>query len=289
MEKKKDAWIEESVDFISATIFDKEDTHSVYSLSRTYHENTKLRKQHIRDDAGRIERIKKNVLLLNAVSKAFKTYSTVPTIPLTREFPPSIYSFDETLLRRRSVREYSDESLTLPEIAKILYFSYGVTGYLQSEAFHNIIQLVRAAPSGGALYPVEMYLASFNVEGLDPGIYHYNVKGHLLETLKRGDLKPEIIQASTYSEIVSPCSAIIFLTAIFDRNQIKYGERGYRFILLDTGHVAENIYLVATSLNLGAVCMAGFFDEEINGLLGLDGFNETFLYSCALGRPRWKP
>jgi SagB-type dehydrogenase family enzyme len=148
------------------------------------------------------------------------------------------------------------------------------------------MQPVRAAPSGGALYPIELYAIVSAVDELTKGIYLYSVPRHALQLISEGDFASELAKATSFPEVFSSVSVTFVLTALFGRTTFKYGERGYRFALLEAGHIAQNILLAATAQKLGAVAVGGFIDDEINDLLDIDGVEEAAVYLVAAGRPR---
>jgi len=175
----------------------------------------------------------------------------------------------------------------LQEISKILYYSYGITDRIIFEiAETKLNQPLRAAPSGGALYPIEVYVVILQSE-IEEGLYHYNPRDHILEQLEKGNkVEKSLANSTSYPEIVRDCGAVFILTGVFNRAKFKYGERGYRYVLLEAGHIAQNMYLITTSLNLGAVSLAGFYDSEIDQLLNIDGINESTLYLVTVGKPK---
>jgi SagB-type dehydrogenase family enzyme len=138
-------------------------------------------------------------------------------------------------------------------------------------------------PSGGALYPLEFYFHSVQTEGLEPGLYHYNPAGNRLAHLQRGDLSRALCQALVQPNLVTDSSAMLFITAMFERNTFKYGNRGYRFTLLEAGHAAQNVNLMATGLGLGIINIGGFFDRQIDEILGLDGLSHSTIYMLVIG------
>jgi SagB-type dehydrogenase family enzyme len=165
----------------------------------------------------------------------------------------------------------------------MLELSYGFTEAVADTAAPKLSR--RVVPSAGALYPIEMYLVALNIEGLEAGLYHYHPKDQLLESLRAEELRSDIESAVLYPEIVSQASVVFLLAAIFQRTRFKYGERGYRFVLLDSGHIAQNIYLVSTALGLGAVSMGGYVDEDLNRMLDMNGVDESVVYTVVVGQP----
>ena len=183
---------------------------------------------------------------------------------------------EDAIKKRRSVREYSSRPLELNQVSQILFAAQGLTGSLHGRP-------VRAAPSAGALYPVEVYVIVNNVEGLQKGIYHYSVLDHALELIKVGDFRNAITSAGLKQEMLGDSGVTFVLSAIFDRTRHKYGERGIRYVYMEGGHISQNISLQAVSLGLGSVSVGAFLDHKINELIGLDGRREAAIYLHSVG------
>ncbi len=184
---------------------------------------------------------------------------------------------------RRSGRLYDPAALDDDELAALLQAGYGVTAIVPVEGGRSSLAL-RAVPSGGALYPLEIYVAALRVSGIAPGLYHFDPLRSHLETVRAGLDSNEVAALSTYPEIVEACGALLLVAAVFGRTRFKYGVRGYRFALLEAGHVGQNVILTATALGLAAVPLGGFYDRPTDEFLGLDGVNESVLYTIAAGR-----
>jgi len=187
--------------------------------------------------------------------------------------------FEEALRKRRSVRGYSKEVLTLDEISQLLFSAQGVTTTYYG---HKL----RTAPSAGALYPFEVYLLVNRVEGVKSGIYHYLADEHSLELVKEGDFRDKIKNAALGQEPVAQAGAVFILTAVFERTTRKYGERGYRYIHIEAGHIGQNILLEATSLGLGSVPIGAFSDEQVDKMIGIDTKKQSTVYLIPVGKPR---
>jgi SagB-type dehydrogenase family enzyme len=145
--------------------------------------------------------------------------------------------------------------------------------------------LRRTVPSAGGLYPLELYILVHRVDGVPPGIYHYDALGEAIETL--GDVSwrkhaPDIFYTWPF---VAEAPAILCFAAVFDRTQAKYGPRGYRYVLIEAGHAAQNLCLAAADEGLSTLCMGGYRDGALNRLLGLAP-REGVVYSVALGMAR---
>ncbi|MCF6154336.1 MAG: SagB/ThcOx family dehydrogenase [Candidatus Brocadia sp.] len=185
-------------------------------------------------------------------------------------------SLESAIEKRRSVRNYSSKPLTLLQLSQLLFSAQGITG-------KSYDQPLRTAPSAGALYPFEIYVIANNAEGLPQGIYHYAVLNHSLELVKLGDFRKVITDAGLKQEMLGDAHVTFVLSAIFDRIRHKYGERGFRYVYMEAGHISQNIYLQAVSLGLGSVSVGAFLDEEVNQLIGVDGQNEAVIYLHAVG------
>ena len=186
----------------------------------------------------------------------------------------------EAISTRVSARRLTPGPLTLKQIATLLHYAYGVTRDNRGTSY---LRPFRVVPSGGALYPLEIFFHGVRIEGLGPGLYHYNPTKNQLRVLREGDQTSRISQAVAYPDLVVGASVLIFITAIFERSIFKYGDRGYRFILLEAGHVAQNINLVANALGLGATNVGGFFDRQTDDFVGLDGVTHSTIYMIAIG------
>ena len=184
---------------------------------------------------------------------------------------------------RRSRREFGTGPIAAAEVAALLHAAYGVTDQLEAPDGSGALPL-RAVPSGGALYPLELYVAALRVDGLEAGLYHFDPLLGCLEIARIGLASDELAALSTYPDIVSQCAALLLVAAVFGRTRFKYGLRGYRFALLEAGHVGQNVVLAATALGLAAVPLGGFYDRPTDEFLGLDGVNESTLYTIAVGR-----
>ncbi|OGZ27983.1 MAG: hypothetical protein A2427_01445 [Candidatus Nealsonbacteria bacterium RIFOXYC1_FULL_40_7] len=211
-----------------------------------------------------------------------KGYPRLDSIKLTKKFSPKIKtSFDEVLNKRKSRRDFKDKLLLTRDLSTLLYYSGGV----KSMTNDNWDTSRRFYPSGGARYPLEIYIVLFNKTELEKGIYHYNVRHHSLEILKKGNYLSEL-QKGLDPPWLKDANMAILVTSVFGRNQVKYGDRGYRLILAESGHLAQNIYLVSEALHLGCCGLGGYIDYAINELLDIDGVNESVIYALVVGSPK---
>jgi len=217
-------------------------------------------------------------LLWHKKPKTYKNYPEAPKVQL--ETPPRDggEALWTTIAKRRSIRNFKDASLTKQDLSRLLWATQGITKRDMGFEF-------RACPSAGALYPVETYLVLNSVDGVDAGIYHYNIQNHYLEQLQKGDFRLKIAQAALDQDMAYAANAVFVWTALFARAKWKYEQRAYRYVYLDAGHIAQNLALAAVSLDLGTCQIAALYDKEVNSLLGIDGKEESVLYMSVVGHP----
>lgn len=187
----------------------------------------------------------------------------------------------QLLHARESCRSFSLRHLPAQSLSQILASAYGLTRTQHLDGAGNIY--LRTAPSAGGLFPLEIYTLAREVEGVADGLYHYNVRRHALELLKAGGWFAELDGALLMAPLVRGANLLLFLSAVFARTQKKYGPRGYRYITLEAGHVAQNVCLSAIEQGLDTLCMGGYRDARLNHFLGLDGLHEAVVYSVAAG------
>ncbi len=207
----------------------------------------------------------------------YKEYPRAPRIPLATPHATGGITFEEAIQRRRSVRDYSGAPMTLPELSHLLYYVGGINGERWGYR-------LRAAPSSGALFPIEVYAVVHTVEGLSPGVYHYGVKDHTLAQLQVADLRQEVVRQGVMQEFLGQANLVLYFTVIFQRMRWKYHDRTYRYGLLEAGHLGQNVYLAATSMGLGACAIGAFADDQVNAMLGVDGNEEAAVYMLAVGK-----
>lgn len=207
----------------------------------------------------------------------YKTYTRLPIKKLPH--PKKITrSLSDIIEKRRSGRTSSGKPLSSSELSTLLKTSVGTTernGEVQRRAY----------PSGGARFPIEVYPIVLNGDDEIPsGVYHYNPKSHDLSVLRERKFTPEDISCLTSYEWVGNAAILLIFTAVFARSKKKYGERGYRYILLEAGHMGENVYLSAQALSLNCCGLGGTKDTAIETLLDIDGVTESVVYGIVLGK-----
>jgi len=183
----------------------------------------------------------------------------------------------EALEKRRSIRDYLPEPLSLKELSSLLWATQGIT----EKAFGP---WYRTAPSAGALHPIDTYLVVNRVQGLEPGIYFFDVVEFSLVLKRTGDFSGPIAQAALNQDMARTAAVVFVWVAVIQRSRQKYHQRAYRYIYLDCGHIAQNLYLAATALDLGCCGIAAIFDDEVNELVGVDGQEETAIYLAMVGK-----
>ncbi len=205
-----------------------------------------------------------------------------PIIELPAPLKVLTFPLGQALSSRRSVRNFCSSSLDLEQLATILHFAYGVS--LENNK-NEAPRPFRMVPSGGELFPLEIFFHATQITGLTPGIYHYNPTQHHICLTQEGDATSKINMAMVQQGILKNVSLTVFISAIFERSIFKYGNRGYRFIFLESGHVAQNINLIAQALELGCLNIGGYFDRQVDDLLSFDGLTQSTIYIVAIGKP----
>ncbi|MEW6359234.1 MAG: SagB/ThcOx family dehydrogenase [Planctomycetota bacterium] len=181
-------------------------------------------------------------------------------------------SIEEGLARRRSVRQYATGSLTLDQVSQLLWACQGVTN---KEGY-------RAAPSAGATFPIEMYLVVGDVEGVEPGLYHYDILDHALWRTKKEDIRKALDVACLNQHMIADAPATLVITGILQRTAQRYGSRAARYVFMEAGHIGQNIYLQCEPLGLATCAIGAFRDDEVAKVLGLK--TEEPLYIFPVGR-----
>ncbi len=236
----------------------------------------------------------------NSKSSAFEVYpSNEQTLQLMAELWPSLpyagypktelpaeptalkMALDEAMRARITARTMEPCDLSLADLAALLELSHGVTRDEDASPFPRAF---RITPSGGAMYPLEIYFHTSRVDGLRPGLYHYDPTARMVSLLHDGDLTRELSEALVMPTDATEAAMVVFITAMFERSTKKYKDRGYRFALIEAGHVAQNLNLAAVGLGLGTKNIGGYYDRKIDDVLGLDGLLHSTIYMTTIGR-----
>ncbi len=185
----------------------------------------------------------------------------------------------DAILMRRSRRDFAQTPINQRQLSLLLWAAQGKTGTGPDN------RELRAAPSAGARYPIETYVAINRVEKMFTGVYHYNLRGHSLSILYSKDVIADLVNISIEQEFVYNAAAVFIWTAVVDRCRSKYGERAYRYMYLDAGHIAQNLVLAAQALGLFSCPIGALYDDEADAFVNADGDNEVVVYMAAVGNP----
>jgi SagB-type dehydrogenase family enzyme len=254
--------------------------------AETYHEASKLYPSTVARQVAGSSRLSVTPELQVSATRAVRRNLHRRALVLPPPLAPAV-TLAQALGARRSERGFASGDITFRELATVLHAGYGVT----RPAGRDEPQPLRAVPSGGGLYPLEVYAMLARVEDAEPGLYHLDPLRPALEVLSLGASPLAVLkEAAVYPEIVEGCAATLLITGMFWRSRFKYGLRGYRFTLLEAGHLVQNVLLMCVALGLAAVPLGGFYDRPVDELLGADGVNESVLYCVCLGpRPTGRP
>ncbi len=185
----------------------------------------------------------------------------------------------EAIENRKSVRRFTGTPVTLHELSYLLWCTQGVKESIPGSA------TFRTVPSAGARHALETYLLVNNVEEMNPGLYRFLALEHKLLEIETADsIKDDIITGCLGQEMAGECAVTFIWTSVVQRMTWRYGERGYRYIHLDAGHVCQNLYLAAEAISCGVCAIAAFDDDVMNRLLGLDGEEQFVLYIAVAGK-----
>jgi len=169
-------------------------------------------------------------------------------------------SVEEAISERRSIREYSKTKLSEKDLSQLLWAAQGISDEKEG---------LRTAPSAGALYPLEIYVAVGMVEEFSEGLYKYNPLNHSLTLKQTGDIREDLYNASLKQNSIKEAAAVIIYCASFERTASKYGNRAVQYVFIEVGHSAQNVYLEAAALNLGTVAIGAFEDKKVKSILKL--------------------
>jgi SagB-type dehydrogenase family enzyme len=211
--------------------------------------------------------LRKIFVIFMILSLAGGTAMAANIIPLPKPKILGKMSIEESIFRRRSVREYKDTELSMEQISQILWAAQGITD--NNYGF-------RAAPSAGALYPLHIYVVKKD------GVFRYIPDGHKLLQLSNKDLRPSLVRASLTQSFILEAPVDIIISANFAITQAKYGPRAFRYVCMEVGHVAENIHLQAVALGLATVPVGAFWDDVIRKTLELPDSQDP-LYIIPIG------
>jgi len=208
------------------------------------------------------------------VPKHYLGYVPLPAAPHTSLMP--------LMKARLSTRAFRPELVPLATVTGLLTAAYGVVA-IQREGGRSDVPVQRSIPSAGGLYPLEIFAFLRRIDGLEDGIYHYDPMGHGLRQMSGGDPFAGLEEVFYTHPFIREANGIVVFAAVFERMQKKYGPRGYRYVLLEAGHGAQNLCLSASELGVATLCMGGFIDSSLNAVLDLDASREGAVYTVAFG------
>jgi SagB-type dehydrogenase family enzyme len=214
----------------------------------------------------------------------YKRNPRLPSVKLPGARTPD-GEFARVLLARKTHRDFSGDAVTLDALASLLHYTWGATDIIDSPNFGPLLH--KTSPSGGARHPGEVYIAALRVKGLAQGLYHYSVKDHALERIRRGPMREAVLRYALRQKHVGNAAVVCFMTALLPRTMFKYrSPRAYRIVSLETGHLAQTFCLVATWLGLAPFTTAAVADTATERALGIDGVSETLMYVVGAGMPK---
>jgi SagB-type dehydrogenase family enzyme len=254
-------------------------------LHEVFHANTKLDLVSEMQTGYMFAKVVSNPMLHRTLANPYRANPGLERVKLP---PPTaiILPYTHVIGRRRTVRDYDGGAIDLARLSTVLHTAYGITGECMLEG--NIPLMLRSVPSGGGLYPLELYVIASRIEGLERDeVYHYLAREHALERLGREVPVAELSATLLGSrpECVLPSAATILVAGVFVRMTYKYDDRGYRFVLMESGAVSAQINFAATGLGLGSCQVAGYYDDRVNAYVGVDGVNESVLNCVVVGCP----
>ena len=251
-----------------------------------FHENSKVQRHghHVSN-----EQVARQMLRMATSLR----YDGHPLVRLPRDIGNLAMPLNEAIVNRVTPKQLEPVQLSLKTLGAILFAGCGLTRSNETTGF---LRPFRTAPSGGGLFPLELYVSTKHVAGLGAGLYHFDPNEHGLRCLRIGDYSHDLSESLVefQAHLAFDSAAIVLMTAIFQRSTFKYGARGYRFVLIEVGHVAQNMNLAATALGLGCFNLGGFYDRAADRFLGIDGLHQSTVYMMALGEraavyetPQW--
>jgi SagB-type dehydrogenase family enzyme len=245
-------------------------------LYETYHVASRV----VPDVSRLAPAITANAFELFVASRGFRQHRALPGVQLS-ELQASNEELQTVMLRRRTSRELSAR-LSFAEASTVLRQALGITTLVENAAF-GITQGLRSWPSAGGLYPLDAYLVAARVSELEGGLYHFNVPQERLERLPGRAPRDVLAEGFLWQDFITSAAAVVLLVGVFERTVIKYGERGYRLVLLDAGHAAQNLLLACEQCGLPAAAIGGFADEALARDLRIDGVSRAVVHAVAIG------
>lgn len=205
-----------------------------------------------------------------------KSSKQMQNIILPQPKPDHHFPLAKSLQERRSVRAFTEQPVRLSDLSQLLWAAQGITEQRRG---------LRTAPSAGATFPMEVYLFAANIESVEKGFYHYRIGVHQLEMIRPGDMIDELLRSALMQSWLRQAAGIFILCADYARTTERYGERGIRYVHIESGHIGQNIALQAVALELGTTMVGAFHDEQLAEVLELPA-EMAPLYIIPFGHPR---
>ena len=244
-----------------------------------FHENSKM-SRHERHPTFALHPSDAAIVRIMQRLRRVKPFRDYPKVALPVELPAASLSVDDVIASRATARTFRRSEIGFAQLAKVLLASYGVTRDNADTVFPRPF---RSVPSGGALYPLELYVHARRVSGLQAGLYHFDPEERSLDLLRAGDDSEALSRFMVNDRLAADAAAAVFVTAIFYRSTFKYGDRGYRFTLLEAGHLAQNACLTAEAMKLATATIGGYTDRDVDRWLAVDGLSESTVYVLLVG------
>jgi SagB-type dehydrogenase family enzyme len=246
-----------------------------------FHENSKLRSGDI-DLYTWINYVNSDPSIRSVISAPVLDYGSTNEILLPGDVDAGEMSYAECAMKRRSGRKFESTTCTLNILSSLL--SLSIRENSQYKYDDGVTWSFRPYPSGGGLYPVDIYVAVYNVESVDKGVYFYNPKKHSLTEIENNLSIREIEKAfPTLEDEINQSSFVVFLVSDLNKMAFKYQERAYRFALLECGHIAQNLLLSATNFKMNSFPAGAYMDDVINDFFQLDGVSSNVQYALLFG------
>jgi len=207
-------------------------------------------------------------------------YPSYKKIMLPTPLQESNLDLMHAIKSRVTPNDLKDVELSLEQLSTLLFAGYGKNRE-GTEATAN--RIMRTVPSGGALFPIDLYVHIRNVKGLNAGLYHFDPVKHELSVLREGDQIEALTQHFPQKNLLKDTSVQIFIVGMFERSTFKYGETGYRFTFIEAGHIGQNVSLASEIFNLATVCVGGYYGATLDRYLGFDGVNQSVIYVLCIG------
>lgn len=250
---------------------------------RAYHEASNMAPQRMKAFVEAIVKYGRD-FAAGAAPAAEKSYPSRPHVKLPPAPPGRGLSLQDALRVRRTRRQFSGDPATLAEIAGLLRGACGITGEISGNLPAGASAKLRAWPSAGGLYPIELYLLPLKCKELSASVFHHCVQQDSIVELAAMPAQADLEKMVFAEGLWKDASLLIVLTGVFERTAAKYADRGYRFVQQEAGHIMQNLLLMSEELQMNAVALGGFFEDELARALGLESGRESPIYVAILGR-----